>query len=217
MALELASTLKSFVIMWNILPFPGQSTHHPFLSFFLSSFFLPSSLTFSLLGFKLRALHLLGKCYTTWPMPPPLFCFSYFSDRALLLPGTSLRLLTSDLCLLLGIHHHTWSSWYSNIRQRNILQTHCGFPQQGHNQRQVLYGIQRQHQGGHLKAAPQVEGNNSVVQCLADVYKALGLISKQHTHTHTHTHTQALPQVQNGAVDVRWWGCGGKVTLIHCW
>jgi hypothetical protein len=45
-----------------------------------------------MLGFELRASHLLGKCTTTWLMPPAcfclvlfcfVFCFSYFSDRVL--------------------------------------------------------------------------------------------------------------------------------------
>jgi hypothetical protein len=35
------------------------------------------------LGFGLRALHLLGRCSTTSAMPPALYCFSYFLERVL--------------------------------------------------------------------------------------------------------------------------------------
>jgi hypothetical protein len=33
------------------------------------------------LEFELKAWHLLGRCSTTWAMPPVLFCFSYFAER----------------------------------------------------------------------------------------------------------------------------------------
>jgi hypothetical protein len=36
-----------------------------------------------LLGFELRALHLLGRCSTTQVTPQPLFGFSYFSGKVL--------------------------------------------------------------------------------------------------------------------------------------
>jgi hypothetical protein len=45
----------------------------------------PTSLHFNLflsvLGFGFMALCFLGKCCTTWAIPPSLFAFSYFSDR----------------------------------------------------------------------------------------------------------------------------------------
>jgi hypothetical protein len=40
----------------------------------------------AVLGFKLRALNLLGRCSTTWRpvlLPPSPFCFSHFSNRVL--------------------------------------------------------------------------------------------------------------------------------------
>jgi hypothetical protein len=36
---------------------------------------------FGVLGFELRALHLLGRQSSTWPTPPALFCVGYFWDR----------------------------------------------------------------------------------------------------------------------------------------
>jgi hypothetical protein len=46
-----------------------------------------------LLGFKLRALHLLQMCSTTWAMPPALFTLVYFSGKGFaLLPPVALDL-----------------------------------------------------------------------------------------------------------------------------
>jgi hypothetical protein len=51
----------------------------------------------AVLGFELRALHLLGKCSTTRATSPALFSFSYFSDKVLhfFCPGPHLCLLLS--------------------------------------------------------------------------------------------------------------------------
>jgi hypothetical protein len=51
-----------------------QMILHNFILFF--SFFF-----FAVLQFELGALCLLGRCTTSWVMPPALFHFSYFSDR----------------------------------------------------------------------------------------------------------------------------------------
>jgi hypothetical protein len=54
----------------------------PVSSLPLRSLILVSLLCFVLLlfWFELRALYLLGKCSTSWAMPPAPFCFSYFPD-----------------------------------------------------------------------------------------------------------------------------------------
>jgi hypothetical protein len=50
----------------------GPCSKQSFPSFFLA-----------VLGFELRAPHLLGRHFPTWTTPPALFCVGYFPDRVL--------------------------------------------------------------------------------------------------------------------------------------
>jgi hypothetical protein len=63
------------------------------------------------MGFKFRALCLLGRCSTTWVSPLALFCFSCFSDRVshlFFLAWTDFWWWSSYLCL-----PHSWNYWYA--------------------------------------------------------------------------------------------------------
>jgi hypothetical protein len=48
-----------------------------------------------ILGFKFRASCLLGRCSTTWAMPPALSCFSYFWIGSCCQPRTIILLFTA--------------------------------------------------------------------------------------------------------------------------
>jgi hypothetical protein len=61
-----------------------------FLFLFVMKIHIWHNFLLVVLGFELRALHLLGRCSTSVTSPTP-FCFSYFSDRVLcFLPGPTL-------------------------------------------------------------------------------------------------------------------------------
>jgi hypothetical protein len=63
-----------------------------FSSFHLVFYFFCLFIYLALLGFELRALHLLDKHSTAWAMPPPFFCFWLFLGYGLIF----LPLLVSD-------------------------------------------------------------------------------------------------------------------------
>jgi hypothetical protein len=83
--------------------YPNISAPAPMLGMELRSQSPKDILFFAVLGFELRASHMLSRCSTTWVNLPVLFCVGYVRDREDLknyLPRLALNHDPLDLFLL---------------------------------------------------------------------------------------------------------------------
>jgi hypothetical protein len=77
-----------------------------------------------ILGVELMALHLPGRCSTTWAMPPALFAFSYFGDRVWSVWTMILLFCWGDRCM----PPHLIIGWDGDLNFLSRLTSNCSPP-----------------------------------------------------------------------------------------